>query len=45
MSLMLVARSAAHVALAMGWRQGDTIHGIHGRDEHRRGMASQRHRS
>jgi hypothetical protein len=42
MTLTLVGRSAAHGMIAVGWRQGDTLHGVHGRDEHRHGMASQR---
>jgi hypothetical protein len=42
MMLTLVGRSADPGVIAVGWRQGDTLHGVHGRDEHRHGMASQR---
>jgi hypothetical protein len=44
-SLALVGKEADRVASAVGWRQGDTIHGLRGRDDHRCGMASQRHLS
>jgi hypothetical protein len=44
-SLTLVGRYADCVVIDVGWRQNDTVHGIRGLDDHRRGMASQRHLS
>jgi hypothetical protein len=41
----LVGRSADLGAIDAGWRQGDTIYGIHGLEAQRRGMASQRNMS
>jgi hypothetical protein len=43
--LTLVGKSADRVAIAVRWRQGDTMHGIRGLDEHRRGMSSKRRMS
>jgi hypothetical protein len=44
-SLTLVRREADLVAIDVGLRQGDTIHGIRGLADHRRWMASKRHMS
>jgi hypothetical protein len=41
-SLTLAEKSADRVAIAVGWRQGETIYGLRGRDDHRRGMVSNR---
>ncbi len=41
MALPLVGRPAARVVIAVGWRQGDTIHGIRGLGDPRRPVASQ----
>jgi hypothetical protein len=42
-ALTLLGRSADRVVISVESRQGDTSHGIRGRDDHRRGMAAQRH--
>ena len=42
-SLALVRRGADLVASDVGLRQGDTIHGIRGLEDQRRGMASKKY--
>jgi hypothetical protein len=42
-SVTPVGRQVDGVAIGVGWRQGDTIPGIRGLEEYRRGMTSRGH--